>query len=426
MKFRIENVGKVQFAEIEINGLTVLTGENSIGKSAIGKAIFSLVKSRNETTIHFSEDIILDIRNIFNEIIQNLEDKGISLDKYLHISINIFLDDLREINKLHLSNEDTFGLNVIKKYFSDLDQKLDKETKYQTINVLYQIRDKLNGYVNGTVPLHKSFNHLIQYVFNHELNNKLTSEKIASLSLNSDKGNIISIEVENNQTISFEINLSSSIQDVTIIESSFLLMLFAFVRNTLAFARINQNLTYKGLPYYLFDLTEKLSRANGIAANKDIFKNIKEIIGGKVAFDRFGNNFTFTDQSNKSYSILNTASGVKTFGLLQLLLSANCLNKQSLLIIDEPEVHLHPLWQLEYAKVLVQMAKSGIPILLASHSPYFIEALKVYSDKEIPDQTKFYFGEMREKGSVFKDVTNDLEPIFELLAIPMQQLIIEK
>jgi hypothetical protein len=32
---------------------------------------------------------------------------------------------------------------------------------------------------------------------------------------------------------------------------------------------------------------------------------------------------------------------------------------------------------------------------------------------------------MQEGGSVFKDVTDDLEPIFELLAIPMQQLMLD-
>ena len=135
--------------------------------------------------------------------------------------------------------------------------------------------------------------------------------------------------------------------------------------------------------------------------------------------------FVYTDNKNIKHDISNVASGIKSFGLLQLLLNSGNLNENSILIIDEPEVHLHPFWQVEYAKILVKLVENNIPVVVASHSPYFIEALKTYSDKTIKDKTNFYLGEMQEGGSVFKDVTNDLEPIFELLAIPMQQLMLD-
>ncbi|MFS2056435.1 AAA family ATPase, partial [Variovorax sp. CT11-76] len=41
MKINIKNIGKVKEADIEINGITVLAGENSTGKSTISKALFS-------------------------------------------------------------------------------------------------------------------------------------------------------------------------------------------------------------------------------------------------------------------------------------------------------------------------------------------------------------------------------------------------
>jgi predicted ATP-dependent endonuclease of OLD family len=71
--------------------------------------------------------------------------------------------------------------------------------------------------------------------------------------------------------------------------------------------------------------------------------------------------------------------GIKGFGLIQLLLKNNQLNSRTLLIIDEPEIHLHPNWQVLYAEILVLLSKKlEIPILLTSHSPYFIEALKLF------------------------------------------------
>ena len=40
----------------------------------------------------------------------------------------------------------------------------------------------------------------------------------------------------------------------------------------------------------------------------------------------------------------NTASGIKQIGVVQLLLSNRKLQENSVLIIDEPEVNLHPEW----------------------------------------------------------------------------------
>ncbi len=42
MKLHLKNVGKVRSAAIEINGITVIAGENNTGKSTVGKALFSV------------------------------------------------------------------------------------------------------------------------------------------------------------------------------------------------------------------------------------------------------------------------------------------------------------------------------------------------------------------------------------------------
>jgi len=45
MKLSIKNVGKLKEADVEINGITVIAGENNTGKSTIGKALFSIFQS---------------------------------------------------------------------------------------------------------------------------------------------------------------------------------------------------------------------------------------------------------------------------------------------------------------------------------------------------------------------------------------------
>ena len=40
MRLELDNVGKISFANIELNGMTVIAGENNTGKSTIGKMLF--------------------------------------------------------------------------------------------------------------------------------------------------------------------------------------------------------------------------------------------------------------------------------------------------------------------------------------------------------------------------------------------------
>ena len=86
---------------------------------------------------------------------------------------------------------------------------------------------------------------------------------------------------------------------------------------------------------------------------------------------------------------------IKTFGIIELLLKNSSINEDTLLIIDEPEVHLHPSWQVKFAELLVLISKNiNVQILLSSHSPYFIEALQSYSEKyDYTDQVNFYFAD---------------------------------
>ena len=47
MKLKLENIGMIRHADIKLDGLTVIAGENDTGKSTVGKLIFSLIKACN-------------------------------------------------------------------------------------------------------------------------------------------------------------------------------------------------------------------------------------------------------------------------------------------------------------------------------------------------------------------------------------------
>lgn len=65
-----------------------------------------------------------------------------------------------------------------------------------------------------------------------------------------------------------------------------------------------------------------------------------------------------------------------------------------MLIWDEPEIHLHPKWQVELAEVLIRLTKSGIPIVVSTHSPYLAQGIRYFSAKyAIEDFFNYYLAE---------------------------------
>jgi predicted ATPase len=144
-------------------------------------------------------------------------------------------------------------------------------------------------------------------------------------------------------------------------------------------------------------------------------------MGGEFKKDDMGH--YYFDKQGKKIDLVNTATGVKYFGIFQVLSQNNYLNKNTILVLDEPEVHLHPKWQLEMAKIIVELVKNGVKIVVNSHSPYMIQALIKYArDEEIVDNSNFYLAEKDRDYANINNVNDELNKIFELLAEPMNEV----
>jgi predicted ATPase len=169
-------------------------------------------------------------------------------------------------------------------------------------------------------------------------------------------------------------------------------------------------------PYLMKDLNFKLFIKNA-SDGIDIQKEVTSLMNGEFKKDEMGR--FFFDKKGLKIDLLNTATGIKYFGLFQVLSQNNYLNENAVLILDEPEVHLHPKWQLEMAKLIVELVKNGVKIVVNSHSPYMIEALKRYSEIEkIEDKTNFYLAEDRYIKQIDDSNSQTLVAIYEKLSEP--------
>ena len=100
------------------------------------------------------------------------------------------------------------------------------------------------------------------------------------------------------------------------------------------------------------------------------------------------------------------------------------MKNKDVLILDEPEIHLHPEWQIAYAELIVLIQKYfDLSIVIATHSPYFVDAINLFSIKYGTDKNvNYYLTAMQESGVRMDRVTDDIERIYQKMASPIQVL----
>ena len=108
------------------------------------------------------------------------------------------------------------------------------------------------------------------------------------------------------------------------------------------------------------------------------------------------------------------------------LIENGYLTENSILIIDEPEAHLHPQWIVEFARVLVLLIKEvGCKVMLASHNPDMIAAIRSISSAQgTLAATRFYQAE-KDPDSLrytYKNLGSDIEDIFRSFNIALERI----
>ena len=155
-----------------------------------------------------------------------------------------------------------------------------------------------------------------------------------------------------------------------------------------------------------------------------ILEKMQGICDGSIMSDD-RNAFVYkTDILNGNLEMMNLSTGLKSFVILRRLLQNGKIDENGIIILDEPEIHLHPEWQLKFAEIIILIQKEfNVNILLNTHSPYFLNAIEVYSQKyNIGDLCKFYLADENNGITRIVDVTNETEKIYAKLARPLQEL----
>lgn len=135
----------------------------------------------------------------------------------------------------------------------------------------------------------------------------------------------------------------------------------------------------------------------------------------------------YVRKDGATFRYSDCAEGIKALAPLQVLDSYGLLDSNTLLILDEPEVHLHPQWIVECAEALVNLvAKRQVRVLVASHSPYLIQALQRFASQALGEgQFRFYLAEEAEGvpfGYTYRDLGEKIGPIFKTFNVALDRI----
>ena len=416
MEIVVKNIGKVKEANIKINGITVIAGENDTGKSTISKALFTVfnsfynindkVKQQRKRSIeniinkHTVNEIDFD-ENFFNTFFKNSN----SINLIANTIIENFATYIKDNNKLK---------NEILNYFKNFDLKLKNSTIEDISQKIGVILNISNKEIESSILTDNLNNE-----FNGQINNIFINEK-----------GIIEIKLKNKQ-LKFIIS-NDKVEDIektseTIITSEAVYLDDPFI--------IDKNFDNEKISNHKIFLVNKLfyddestnNNVEKIAISKkleNIYNRLNIVCpGNMVESNKNTNDFSYRF-NNKELDIKNLSAGLKTFVILKTLLEKGILEENGVIILDEPEIHLHPAWQVIFAELIVLIQKEfNMHILLNTHSPYFLNAIEIYAEKHnIKERCNFYSAYLSGQFSEFKDVTDNIEEIYYKLARPFQDL----
>jgi len=133
------------------------------------------------------------------------------------------------------------------------------------------------------------------------------------------------------------------------------------------------------------DIFKRITSRRKIAGHEDIAELSgileREVLGGQFELEVHENRLTQswiyrdTQAKETKLEMSVTSSTVKDLAPLVLYLRY-LLKPRDLLLIDEPEMNLHPENQARFMELLVMMVNAGINIIIVTHSPYMVHHLE--------------------------------------------------
>ena len=407
IKVVTEGFRAIGHAAIQISGITVVAGENSSGKSTISKLLYELFNTVANYEVLVKEELIRE----FNDLFQFFRIVSTDLKEFDYFNIRQ-LSYEGVYNDLSLKEiEDTLLSFLNKIYQNDI----QKSNRYNTI-VDSILGEKITDHNNDLTRLESFIKNKIREaeervkarsinLFTQELSKEFRSNVLPDIFEVSEEEEVI---VALNKP---SLSLPFSIKKAIYIDTPMSLSVWE-----------DNNKYWSTLNRLLLRVEKNASYPSSMSLL--ISDNIK---GEADTSGLLNNELSFYREDGEVFDLAEVATGIKAFSIIQLLLKNGHIDNRTLLIIDEPESHLHPQWIVEYARMIVLLHKHiGVKFFLASHNPDMVSAIRYIAEKEeVLDNVNYYLAEKAEGETYlynYRSLGTEIDPIFASFNIALDRI----
>lgn len=430
MRIQLENIGKIHQTQIDLNGITAIAGENNTGKSTVGKALFCIFNS----FYHLNQKIRLARREMIAKAVYDSFNKFNSDTGYSIYSTNVADAILQNKNQYLIEGQEQALTNLLRYNLYDSWTVTRANAPVITLELVQNMSGRIKQVLD--IPEEQTFIRVLENTLKQEFSSKVMnfhhSHDIGKIALQI-KNKTLQMYIKNNKITQAK-NLLELQTQAIYLDDPFVLDELELKSQGLFGEQMqySDSVTHRG---HLKNLLKAETTSQNVeTAMKQIVADtkLKKILTKinsvcdfdmKKADDALADSFVFLEGTHQ-LSAENISTGLKTFIILKRLLYTGYLEENGLLILDEPEVHLHPQWQILFAEIIVLLQKEfGMHILLTTHSPYFLRAIEVYSAKyQIADKCKYYLADIKNGDAFFEDVTTQTNKIYKKLVLPFENL----
>lgn len=431
-KFSLNNYHSIEKADIAIDGITVLSGINGCGKSTISRWLYYLVTTSVGFERYLSDLYIDRIADSINRMVFLCRD--IERTSREPISSSDVLDEIGtqlEFNDGDQINMDrAVGLYIkALDYFADLLRRnlqlMSEVRKKRALSYLgYGGKDNPEAAIEEYLEKSRRWAEHILYKYKTQSLERNRKDFFTIL------GNRFEVQTEVPRDIQLQENGVELVDD-THVSVCYSLKRAIYIDTPMAVsAGVSGNHFWDELRSMIVSDADHTSSREA----RKIMLRINGLIDGNVVNDKVTDSpfedpsLRYVSRDNKvNIEIDKVATGFKTFTYLQRLLENGYLDSETVLMIDEPEAHLHPQWIVEFARLLVLLNKNlGVKILLASHNPDMVAAIHDIARREsILEKTNFYVAKQSEIDKhkyVYEDLGHEIGEIFKSFNIALERI----
>ena len=409
MKLRIRNFAKISKADIEIDGITIIAGNNNTGKSTIGKSLDAVFNATYNMDEKMNRARVRSLAYMLRNEVENSKGR-------INGHRNFYYDYQNLASRL-LECEVSEWKAICEAFADSIIFPQKQEIGFEE-KILDRLKE--NQKISDDTFGKAIYTNYFGQVFHEQINSLYHPEKLAEIIL-SVKEKDIELVFKGNECIQekrqLEINNTSLyIDDPFVLDE---------MNNNPTYSMLDLAVQKRNVLQKLMQKEEKSVEektfSDLLVANKleEIMRIINSVAAGKIVK---GQKYMYQleEDSSKEIDVASLSMGLKSFLILkQLLLNGNLQNKD-VIVLDEPEIHLHPEWQLLYAEIIVLLQKKfNFHIVVTTHSAHFLEALELYSRKyEIAEKCNYYLTSLQEDGVVFENVTENISKIYKQMVDP--------